>query len=277
MAKKKTSKKRAVRKKLPKPDLNTEKDIAMDFAVQAYKRFDKMIKAIALFGSSAKNTSSVGSDIDIIILIDDAAIQWDQELIAWYREELAKLVVKNKYKRDIHITSTKITTWWNDLLKGDPVVINVLRYGEALIDVGGFFNPLKALLIQGKIKPTYESIYNALQRAPEHFRRSRQAELNAIEGLFWAMVDSAQAALMAAKKMPPSPEHIPGLLNDTFVADKRLKKEYVVWFRDLYILHRKIVHGEINDIKGKEIDEWQERTESFIAVMVRLVNKMLGD
>src|SRR3989344_5040143 len=167
-------------KKYPTLNLRNERDIAMDFAQKAYMKFDKMIKSIVLFGSSAKATNVPGSDIDIIIIIDDAAIRFDEKLI----------------------------TWWEDLVRGDPTVINIIRYGDVLIDFGGFFNPLKILLQEGRIKPTPEAIYTALQRAPDHFRRSKIAELNTIEGLFWAMVDSAQAALMSNHIMPPSPEHI---------------------------------------------------------------------
>ena len=32
---------------------------------------------------------------------------------------------------------------------GEPAVINMLRYGETLVDHGGFFNPLKVLLAKG--------------------------------------------------------------------------------------------------------------------------------
>jgi len=277
---KKTSKKitsKKIRKKnYPTLNLRTEHDIAMDFAVKAYKRFDKIIKAVILFGSTVKKSSTSTSDIDIIILIDDAAIKWDQELIAWYREELGKMVAGNPYKRELHITTVKLTTWWSDLMKGDPVVVNVLRYGEALVDIGGFFNPIKALLIEGRIKSTPEAIYVALNRAPEHFRRSKMAELGSIEGLFWAMVDSAQAALMAENVMPPSPEHISVLLKETFVDKKRLKMNYVIWLRDLYLLHRKIVHGDITDLKGVEIDDWQKKTEDFIEVMVKLVSESVS-
>ena len=262
-------------KKFPTLDLKTEKEIAMDFAVKAYKRFDKMIKAIALFGSSSKNSAVSSSDIDVIIIIDDASISWDQELISWYREELGKLVAANPYKKELHITTTKITTFWNDLLKGDPVVINVLRSGEALIDVGGFFNPLKALLQQGRVKISPEAIYTALQRAPEHFRRSKLSELNAIEGLFWAMVDSSQAALMSAGVSPPSPEHITSLLKEEFVDKSLIKMKYVIWYRDIYMLHRSINHQEITDLKGSQIDEWQSRTEEFISVMAKLVKEII--
>jgi hypothetical protein len=189
--------------------------------------------------------------------------------------ELGKLVDQNRYTKELHITTIKMTTWWNDLLKGDPVITNMIRYGEAVVDFGGFFNPLKILLEQGRIKPTPESIYTALQRAPDHFRRSKIALLGSIDGLFWAMVDSSQAALMAYKVSPPSPEQIPLLLKETFVDTKVLKMDYVTWFRDLYVLHKKIVHGETNSIKGSEIDLLMQRTDNFIGVMAELVKKSI--
>ncbi len=276
MAKSKKRKKKTKQlKNFPTLRLINEKEIAMDFATKTYKKFNKLIKSIVLFGSQVKNTAVAGSDIDIIIIIDDASIQWDQELIAWYREELGKLIKANPYKKELHINSVKLTTWWQDLIKGDPVVINILRFGEPLIDFGGFFSPLKILLQQGKIKSTPEAIYTALQRAPFHLARSKSNELNAIEGLYWGMVDSAHAALMAAKQIPPSPEHIPIMLKEIFVDTGNLKMKYVTDYRDLYVLHRKIVHGEITDLQGKEIDEWQEKTEKFIQEMTRLVKEII--
>ena len=267
--------KKISRKEYPTLKIVEEREIAMDFATKAYQKFDKMIKSIILFGSSTKQTSTSTSDIDLIIIIDDAAIQWDQELIAWYREELGKLIRVNPYNKDLHINTVKLTTWWNDLLRGDPVVVNVLRYGESLIDFGGFFNPLKILLEQGKIKSTPEAIYTALQRAPAHIARSRSSELGAIEGLYWAMVDSSHALLMAAKQTPPSPEHIPIMLKEMFVDTRNLNMRYVIWYRDLHVLHRKIIHGEISDLKGVEIDEWQKKTNEFVKVMTELIKKII--
>ena len=263
------------KKNIPTLQLETESEIAMDFAVKTYEKFNKIIKSVVLFGSITKQTSTAGSDIDIVIIIDDVAINWDQELIIWYRTELDKILRASPYKKSLHINTIKLSTWWDDLIKGDPVVINILRYGEAMVDFGGFFEPLKFLLIKGKIKSTPESIYNCLQRAPKHLNRSKLAELGSIEGLYWAMVDSAHAALMAANVLPPSPEHIPINLKETFVNENKLKMKYVVWYRDLHFLHKKISHGKITDLKGVEIDEWQKRTEEFLDVMARLVNELI--
>lgn len=273
--KKSTKSKKLTRKDFTTLKLLNEHEIAMDFAQKAYEKFNKIIKSIILFGSSVKQGRSAGSDIDIIIIVDDASIQFDQELIAWYREELGKLIKANPYKRELHINTIKLTTWWQDMLKGDPIVINIIRYGETLIDFGGFFNPLKVLLQQGKIKPTPEAIYTALERAPQHLARSKQAELSAIEGVYWAMVDSAHALLIAAKIMPPSPEHIPIYLKENFVDKKMLNMKMVLWYKDLHDLHKKIVHGEIIDIKGQDIDDWQDKADTFIRKMAELIKQIM--
>jgi len=279
MVKKKDSKKKGKisKKNIPTLKLKTEHDIAMDFAVKAYQKFDKIIKSIILFGSSVKKSSVAGSDIDIITVIDDVSIQWDPKLVAWYREELDKILRASPYEKELHINTVKLSTWWEDLLRGDPVIVNILRHGEAMLDMAGFFEPLKFLLIQGKIKSTPESIYTALQRAPAHIARSRASELNAIEGLYWAMVDSAHAALIAAGILPPSPEHVPVELKETFVNTGKLKMNYVTDYRDLLMLHKKIAHGEIKDLKGVEIDQWQEKTENFLETMAKLVKELIDE
>jgi predicted nucleotidyltransferase/uncharacterized protein (UPF0332 family) len=280
MAKKKSKKKKSQvlpkkSKNLPTLQLKKESDIAMDFATKVYKKFDKIIKSIVLFGSTAKQAAVTGSDIDIIIILDDVAVNWDQELIAWYRQELEKIVKRNPYQSSLHINTVKLSTWWEDFIRGDPVVINILRYGEAMIDFAGFFNPLKSLLIRGKVKSTPEAIYSALQRAPTHIARSKIAEIGAIDGLYWAMVDSAHAALIAANVPPASPEHIPGDLKEHFVNKGMLKMKYVIWYRDLLVLHKKISHGEIKNLKGVEIDDWQDRAEDFLEVMANLVKELI--
>ena len=275
--KQKSKKSKVIVKGVPTLQLKKESEIATDFATKAYKRFDRIIKSIILFGSTVKQSSVAGSDIDIVILIDDVTINWDQELTAWYRQELEKIIKNSPYAADIHINTIRLSTWWEDLMRGDSVILNILRYGEAMIDFAGFFNPLKALLIRGKIKPTPEAIYASLQRAPAHIARSKAAEIGAIDGLFWSMVDSAQAALIAANAPPASPEHISGDLKEYFVNSGKLKMKYVVWYRDLLMLHKKISHGEIKDLKGVEIDAWQERAEEFLQVMATLVKNLVGE
>jgi predicted nucleotidyltransferase len=259
----------------PSLTLKSERDIAMDFAQKLYQKFDKLIKSVILFGSSVKHQTITGSDIDIIIIVDDASIRFDDKLILWYREELAMIIQENPYKKDLHINTVKLTTWWQDLSKGDPTIINILRYGDALIDFGGFFNPLKILLEDGKIQSTPEAIYTCLNRVPFHISRSKLSQVGAIEGCYWSMVDSSQALLMTIKVLPPSPEHIATMLKENFVDKKLMKLKHVQDFKELHDLHKRISHGEIRELKGDIIDIWQKKSEEYFEVVVDLIKEII--
>ena len=89
------------------------------------------------------------------------------------------------------------------------------------------------------------------------------------------MVDSSQAALMLAGKLPPSPEHIPEMLQETFVTKGMLKSRYIDWFKELYILHKDITHGVINNVKSDSLDVWYARSEEFLGAMTSLIDQIL--
>ena len=125
-------------------------DIAYDFATNVYKHLREIIKSIILFGSTAKDTAQEKSDIDIIIIVDDCTIKWDQELIAWYREELGKILAGSSYSKKLHINTVTLSAFWNQVLIGDPVVINILRFGEPILDFGGFFRSKDVVFISTK-------------------------------------------------------------------------------------------------------------------------------
>jgi len=260
---------------VPTLNIATDREIALDFATKIYQKFDRMIKSVILFGSSAKKLAVTSSDIDIIILLDDVSIRWNQELIVHYREKLAELIKENPYKKSLHINTVKLSTWWDDLNRGDPIVLNVIRYGDPLLDHGGFFTPLKILLEQGKIHSTPEAIYTLLQRAPNQLIRARNSLFVAIDGLYWCVVDSAHAALIAAGERPASPEHIAKKLEEVFVSQKMLKPKYVDTYSELHLLNKGIIHNKINEMKGSKIDELFAKVDAFLGEISRIVKEIV--
>jgi len=130
-------------------------------------------------------------------------------------------------------------------------------------------------LDEGKIKPTPEAIYTSLNRVPFHIIQSKQSEINSIEGCYWAMVDTAQSLLMTVKVLPPSPEHIAIMLKENFVDKGLLSLKYVTDFRDLYDLHKKVMHGEVKDIDGRIIDSWQDKAEDFFDAAMKIIKEMI--
>ena len=123
--------------------------------------------------------------------------------------------------------------------------------------------------------PSPESIYTVLNRVPGHIIRSRISEMSAIEGCYWAYVESCQALLMAIRILPPSPEKIPSLLKEYFVDKNLLKMKDIQDFNDLFVLHKKIIHGEIKNLEGKIIDEYQIKSEEFYKKSLKIINQIL--
>ena len=89
------------------------------------------------------------------------------------------------------------------------------------------------------------------------------------------MIDAAQAALMTSGKLPPNPEHVPSLLHEVFVSPGMIDEKYVNELRAIYALHKKIAHAEISDVKGSDIDRWQETAGQFLAEMTRIIDLLL--
>jgi predicted nucleotidyltransferase/uncharacterized protein (UPF0332 family) len=251
-----------------------EKDykIAYDFAAKVYKQFGPVVLSVVLFGSAAKGTPKPESDVDVVIIVDNVSMVWDEEVVSWYREELFK-IIKNDSNRDkLHVNTVALSAFWDNVRAGDPAVINMLRYGIALLDLG-FFEPLKYLLMQGRIRPTAEAIYTVLTRVPMHLLRSRVKTMSAIDDLHWATVDSAHAALMVKGQTPPSPEHIAEMLTETYVKKNKLSKQYVDWYSELYIIAHNIKNHKVHRIEGDVLEKWYRRVHDFTRVMEKLAKE----
>ncbi len=248
-----------------------EFEIARKFAKLLYKEFGDLLRAVILFGSVAREKMATEKDIDVLIILDDVRIVLTKELIQTYRIILEKIVAEVDPRR-LHIQTMKFTSFWEYVRVGDPVAINILRYGVALIDTG-FFDPLQALLDEGRIRPSKESIYTYFTMAPSSLHRSKQHVLTAMIDLYWATIDAAHAALMQMGEIPPSPEHVADMLEDKLVKKKLIKKEYATIMRRLYYIFKQITHRKISEIDGKEYDIYQKQATRFVKEMQKFIEK----
>ncbi len=260
-------------KKKPKENIEKygreEVDIAYKFAKRAYKEFGSFVKTIAMFGSITRKKSS-GGDIDILILVDDLSISVTPEVAETYR------IIQQKIIRDVslrlHVTTLKLTSFWEYIRMGDPVAINILRDGTSLLDTG-FFDPMQTLLKQGRIRPTAEAVWNYFTRAPATITNSKWHVLQASLDLYWAVIDSAHAALMKSGEVPPTPEHVADLMQDKLVPQGKTSPKYVQIMRNFYDLSRKITHREIKEITGEQYSRHLADAEDFVKEMKRIVEE----
>ncbi|MBU1975282.1 MAG: nucleotidyltransferase domain-containing protein [Nanoarchaeota archaeon] len=250
----------------------THKDIAFEFAKRIKKEVGDYIKMIVLFGSTTRKqtTKERTGDIDIMIILDDTIFTLDQDFTQTYRIIVEKTI--NTISRKLHITTFRLTTWWEYIRAGDPVAINILRDGVALVDPG-IFDPLQMLLYQGRIRPTPESAYAYYQRAPNTLRNSKWHVMQATIDLYWAVIDAAHAALIKLNCVPPSPEFVPQLLEDKMVKKGLLDKKYVKVVDRFYHIAKGVMHNQITHVDGDNYDQYYKEAEEFVKVMQDFLKK----
>lgn len=241
--------------------------IAYKFSSHIYKELGPYLKAIVLFGSSARKKTLSG-DIDILLVLDDTKNVLDAQFMEAYKIVVSNVIKKVSLK--LHITTLKFTTFWEYMRAADPVAINMLKEGVPLID-SGFFEPMQVLLYQGRIRPTQEAIWSYYTRAPRTLYNSKWHLLQATIDLYWSVIDSAHAALMMMGEVPPSPEHVAEMIEEKLVKPGYLEKRYSKTMTSFYRLQKMISHREIGEIKGEEYDRYFKEAQEFVERMKKFL------
>ncbi|MFW6025620.1 MAG: hypothetical protein ACOCRX_04695, partial [Candidatus Woesearchaeota archaeon] len=152
---------------------------------------------------------------------------------------------------------------------GDAVIINILREGVPIYDVG-IILPLKSMLFSGYIKPTLESVFVYHQRSKETMINSKMNILKAVNDLYWAVIDSAHALLMSNNIIPPSPSHISRYIRN-YQDDLGLNEEYIKIVDLFYRIYKKMEHKEVKSLKGQDYDNLYEFANKFVTKVNHLL------
>jgi hypothetical protein len=252
-----------------------ELKIAMEFAKHCMKEFGSFIKAVVLFGSAAKKKGThkrdgaKPHDVDLLLILNDVTIVLTPEFMETYKIILTNIIQKVSDK--IHVTPVMMTNFWELVKSGDPIIINMLRDGVPIID-SGVFEPMQVLLYRGRVRPTWESIWAYYERAPHSLHSAKRHVLHSVIDLYWAVIDSAHAALMKRGEIPPSPSHVADLLEKKLLPEKLIHKRHVSVMRDFYHLSKHISKGDITYIAGKDFDRYVKEAEDFVEVMKRIID-----
>ncbi len=245
-----------------------ELDTSRKFARQLYKEFGEFLKAVVLFGGTSRSKKR---DMDLLVVLDDVRVKFTPDLVETYRIILEKTVANVDPKR-LHVQSMKFTSFWEYIRAGDPVATNILRYGVALVDTG-FFDPLQALLDQGRIRPSEEAIQTYFVLAPTDISRARQHLLGATVDLYWAVINASHAALMKYGEVPPTPAHAAELLSRTLIRKRMLSKRAAKTMQAMYRLFKGITDRTVREVSGKDYDRYRADAEAFVDEVKRYLEK----
>lgn len=257
-------KKRRVEYQYDEADLELTKEFSNDLK----KELHNLLKAVVLFGSAARGAKQEGSDIDVLIILNDLDIVMSKEVLAGLRVLIENTAAKTSEK--FHLTLMHLSEFWDYSRQGDPIIVNILRDGMPVYD-SGFFTPMQTLLYEGKIRPSKEAVWVYYLRAPKTIKSAQTHLLSAIVDCYWAVIDSAHAALMHKGVIPGAPHLVADLLESHFVEKNTLDKKYVKSIRKFYKLAKDVGHHQLTKISGKDIDELIREADDFVKAMKNII------
>ena len=266
---------KSIGKKLKKFSMETRLKSSEEFKKRMLGMFKDYIKSIIVFGSFMKGQGTGKSDVDVYTIFDDTKMPLKK--FDSIRSRIDEDIYKVAASIDPRLHPQPIIAL-TEFIKGirytNPVFFNIIREGYAIYDTG-FFIPMRKLLEWGEFPITPEAAHMRMEGVPRRITRVKGVKTYIIaEDLFYAMLDAAQAVLMYIGIGPPAPKTAAKEVRKHLVEAGLLEEEYAKMLEDVCVFRKKVEHKEVDDISGKEVDEWIKKTEKYIKRFEKLLSDL---
>lgn len=246
--------------------------IVVKFAEETLKHFGDIVKGVVIFGSAAKGKMKKTSDIDVWVILDNTSFKMSEDL----DKVIAQIHLIGKKFGDLHIQTTPLTEFWQWIKRGSPELINFLRYGIVIYDVG-FIKPVQRMLEQGLIPPSEETVKLKVKSAELKIKRVKAEMKSMVFDLRYSVLDVCQAVVMYYYKAQPDHHDIPQYL-EKLVNEGKLEKEWIDKFTEINKLWKNIDHKIVKEIDGLYLDKALKLAQEFFERMKKLLpEEVLGD
>lgn len=241
-------------------------NLIRDFAAKAREKFGKYVKAVIIFGSFARGDFTLGSDTDVLVLLDDTESDKpiDDNMKQKLHEKLQGLA--DSVDKNIHVQLHTLSEFWDYIRTGDSLFFNYLRTGMPVYDAG-FFKPMQRLLLSGAIKPSKEAIFKNIDGAKAYIDKISNYMEWAVERLYRAVTWSANAWLMAAGMPPAEVPELAPVLKKYFADTGTLEEEHVKTLEEIIQLQKQIEHGEAKGTSPEKVVELKNKADKFVKRM----------
>jgi predicted nucleotidyltransferase/uncharacterized protein (UPF0332 family) len=249
----------------------TDIDLVYSFAskIASKEYLGGLVQAVVLFGSVSRDEATKGSDLDVLVVLDDISNEITSEMASAYSLTVGSLLAKLNAHDKIHLTTLGLIRFWDGVRNGEPVITSILRSGKAIVDTG-FFTPLKAMLDKGMIKPTREAVVSHLRMAESLLRNTHLHYRRSASDLYWAVLDAAHALVMHAGEEPPHPKAIPGIF-------RKIAKKYKLSITlartiELFLgIMADAKKGKIKKFTGKDVDTLRAKAKTFVNAVKKAI------
>ncbi len=245
------------------------------------KKFEKYIVSYVLSGSLVRGEATDQSDIDVMVIIDDTDVK--KMTRAELKDKLRAIIIgmgieagemtgiRNKLNIQVYI----LTDFWDSLKEANPIIFTLLRDGVPFYD-RGLFMPWKQMLKMGKIKPSTEAIDMFMSSGDQMLKRVHfKLKEIGMEDIYYAILTPSQAALMLFGIPPPAPRETAKLMREIFVRKEKLLEEKFVSILEKNIdIRKRLEHGTLENISGKDIDQLLSDAEKYLKRVNRLFTQI---
>lgn len=212
--------------------------IVGEFARRVLEKYKGLVKSIFLVGSAVKGELSPMSDIDVVVILDDASCALTEEEIIKITDDLEKIaegiteawnkikIGEKKKMVRLHVLFYLLTEFWDRARIGHPIVYNFIKEGVPIYD-SGFFIPVKRLLEMGRLSMTKEAIEKCMEISSRNLAKAKTIKILMLaENCYSAMLNAAQAVLAGMNIPPPAPREAYDYVKDFLVKTGLLEDKY---------------------------------------------------
>jgi len=234
------------------------------------------LKGIYIYGSAARKERVEGSDIDVLILVDDTKKDFGKKEYS-RAKQLIEQIADEEEELDLHIQPPKpLSRWWDLIISGEPWAVTSMKDAQPVYDPSEYITLTKRLLHEGEMRGTYQRAHKLMKRSRKKIKKMKTLMLEDVTSeLLKAMTEAAQAVLMYYGNPPPSPAQVGDELERIFVEDMELLSPRAVDdYRDFYNLTERIDHGKQSEFTGRELDQYIDQSLAFIKAMSALFEKL---
>lgn len=215
----------------------------------------------AISSAVLKRPSESRNLLEIVFILDDLnSLIFDPQV-----EEFRISVSDIAYESTLPLKCEAMlaSAFWDGFRSRDDDVMQLAREGLVIYD-NGFFLPLQDLLVTGKIRPSRESMDVYFVKAEHSLKTSNQKVGRAVIDLYWAVIDTAHAAVMVAGLTPPSPKHLAEAVRKELVARNLVHRRCADIVDRFYAAAKSIMHKEVFEVSGREFDSYLADADFFL-------------
>ncbi len=268
--------KQSKKKETKEESMKERLEITQKFAKEVQAEFKKSLKAVIVYGSTAKGKHRKTSDIDTFVIIDDTKLE--QDIPPEVKERISGDLRRIAAKVDKNITIQAfmfLTEFWESIRSVEPLIMEILRYGIPVYDIG-IYMPAKRMLQRGMLPTTQEAVAKRIHIAPQHLKMAEYRVKSGAHFMEQAMAAAGQAPLMLIGKVPPGKEDVPKELKFHFADKKLLDEKYIEMAQKIHDFAKEIEHAENKKMEniGKKMDDHLKMTDEFIKEMQELLKRV---